>query len=373
MARRAALAWLAAGAWLAAAATASGQRNDDPGGPRFPVGAWAMLYNRDEMEREIATRYPPALRDAAVAEQVLLRFKVLGNGRVDSTSIAVVRTRNAAFAEPAMAVARRLRFSPATALGRAVPIWAEFPVYFSRPGVPGADGVTQGSVDQEANLRNREEVAREIRLRYPPGLRDAGIAGSVLLRFKVTGDGTVDSASISMRQATDTALVEPAMLVVRRMAFTPAVAAGRPVQTWVTAPVHFVPEGTRESPPDEGTYALSEVEVRPQFRYRAETARQIEARYPRALLNARVTGDVHLTFRILANGTVDRESIRVEMATNPAFVEPATIVTRGMRFTPAMLGGRPVNVWATVPIHFGIVDPPPAGSDSTRARAPTPP
>jgi TonB family protein len=382
IARRAALALLVAAACLAPAPPATSQQNKnaqppqsraDAGRRRFPVDQWATLNNRDEMEREIAARYPPSLRDSPVTDEVLLRFRVLSDGRVDSTSIAVVQTRNVAFAEPAAAVARRLRFTPAMANGRVVPIWTEFRVYFNLPGLPDFGGVTQGSIDQDAKLQNHDEVSRQIASRYPLALRDSGIAGSVLLRFKVSNEGTVDSASITMRQATDTAFVEAATLVVRQMRFTPAIVSGRPVQTWVTAPVHFTPRAVVGTPPDEGTYELSAVEVKPELRNRAEIERQIEAGYPRALLSRGVTGDVDLRFRILESGTVDPTSITVEMTTNPAFAEPATIMTRGMLFTPAKVGGRPVNVWVTIPIHFGFEDSPPARSDSNRTGTATPP
>ncbi|HET7229584.1 MAG TPA: TonB family protein [Longimicrobium sp.] len=231
------------------------------------------------------------------------------------------------------------------------------------------------------SLLNGEEIRRQTAATYPPALQARGIAGLVVLRFRILADGSVDSASVSAVEATDTGFVEPAKAVGRRMTFTPA-RTGAP-EGWHTFNIRFVPTRQaaarddacpgqpsgfsglgRTAPPDEGTYELSAVERPPRMLNVDEIGRQITANYPAALVDSGVTGQVDLRFRILENGTVDPESVMVEEATNPAFADAATRVTGKMRFSPAFLRGCPVKVWVTLPIYFNIMKPLPAEGDS---------
>ena len=63
-------------------------------------------------------------------------------------------------------------------------------------------------------------------------------------------------------------------------------------------------------------------------------------------------GSADLRMKILENGRVDSASISVEKSSDPAFEAPAIQVALKLRFRPATLGGEPVPVWVTYPIHF---------------------
>jgi TonB family protein len=131
----------------------------------------------------------------------------------------------------------------------------------------------------------------------PPALLDAGIAGEVLLKFRVRRDGSVDSMSVEVAHASDPRFVQPAWAVVARMRFRPAMLRGSGVPVWVTQPIQFQvedddsapaaagksPSGSKmdeSTPPDEGTYELSAIEEQPRLRNGDEIARMIEAQYP---------------------------------------------------------------------------------------------
>ncbi|MFL5381987.1 MAG: energy transducer TonB [Longimicrobiaceae bacterium] len=127
-------------------------------------------------------------------------------------------------------------------------------------------------------------------------------------------------------------------------------------ETKPTAPGGAIPTG--------GAYEFSEVEEPPHLQNAREVERQIARHYPRALRRAGVTGEVRLRFRIATDGSVDPSSLRVESSTNAAFEEPAATAAVRMRFSPATLGGRPVAVWVSVPIMFGL--------ENVRPRKPSP-
>ncbi|HEX5726766.1 MAG TPA: TonB family protein [Longimicrobiaceae bacterium] len=110
----------------------------------------------------------------------------------------------------------------------------------------------------------------------------------------------------------------------------------------------------REAAPDEGTYELSAVEEIPSLSNRSEVQRQVERNYPPLLRDAGVTGSATLRMRVNEDGRVDAESITVESATHDQFGEAAKKAVQRMRFRPAKVGGRPVKVWVTLPIEFGL-------------------
>jgi TonB family protein len=95
------------------------------------------------------------------------------------------------------------------------------------------------AVDEQPQLANQAEVARAFKRNYPPLLRDAGVTGTVTLRFRVAPGGSVDPECISVENTTHEAFGEPAQRIVQRMRFRPARVAGEAVPVWLTLPLTF--------------------------------------------------------------------------------------------------------------------------------------
>jgi|GEM_PF-2567154 len=259
--RRAALVFVAASAWLTAALPAvSQQREEKPYEPQL-VTRPPRLLNPDEVERQIAALYPAI---CWVTGDVLLRFTVSRDGTVDPRSISVVRATNAAFVTPATTVARRLRFTPAALHdGRIVAAWITLPIHFgsrtpleidrplSASGVepPSSGDFELSEVDEEPVLLNGGEMQRQIARLYPPALRDSGVAGRVVVRFRILEDGTVAPESITVEEATNAAFAVPSATATARMRFSPAKVGGRPVKVWVSIPIYFSTVGPAPRPP----------------------------------------------------------------------------------------------------------------------------
>lgn len=90
--------------------------------------------NTAEFARALARNYPPHLRDAGVQGEVVVRFRVLETGRVDSASIQVTRSSNVEFNAAALASVPHLRFRPARLYDRPVKVWVEQPINFTLAG-----------------------------------------------------------------------------------------------------------------------------------------------------------------------------------------------------------------------------------------------
>ncbi len=135
-----------------------------------------------------------------------------------------------------------------------------------------------------------------------------------------------------------------AMLAVAASVLAAAPAAAQKPEPKDTAPVPLaVDEPSAEEQP-------------PRLLNRAEMNREITRHYPRGLRRRRVGGTVVLRFVIRRDGTADPDRIRVESATDAAFVDAAAKVVPRMRFSPATVGGVPVAVWVRVPVTFAMRD-----------------
>lgn len=90
-------------------------------------------------------------------------------------------------------------------------------------------------------IQNGAEVSRMIARVYPPLLRDAGIPGTAVVRFRVLEDGRPDLTTLSVEHATHDAFGDSAWRIVGRMRFRPGMMDGHPVASWVTVPISFDP------------------------------------------------------------------------------------------------------------------------------------
>jgi TonB family protein len=94
-------------------------------------------------------------------------------------------------------------------------------------------------VDEPPRLNNEATVARALERNYPPLLRDAGVGGTVTLRFEIRESGYVDPATIEVAESDNDQFSEAAIEVVRRMRFSPAVVNGVAVRVRADLPITF--------------------------------------------------------------------------------------------------------------------------------------
>ena len=74
--------------------------------------------------------------------------------------------------------------------------------------------------------------------RYPESARRQGVEGTVLLKMRITEQGSVEDVQVE-RSAGHPALDQSAMEAVQRWRFEPARRSGEPVAVWVLLPVEF--------------------------------------------------------------------------------------------------------------------------------------
>ena len=83
------------------------------------------LRNRRDVTRALDRLSPPELRAEGAGAQVLVKYRIIESGRVDSASIQIVSTTDARFDEMTRQGVARMVFAPGMINGRPVRVWVE--------------------------------------------------------------------------------------------------------------------------------------------------------------------------------------------------------------------------------------------------------
>lgn len=204
--------------------------------------------------------YPPHLYQAGVGGTVQLSFIVGPDGA--PAEVRVVDSPDTAFNAPSVQAVSLLRFSPAQVQGQPVPVRVVQPIGWVAPpaqtaaaarpaaGAPASgdsvNGYELSGVDELPRVLNGRDFGRELARLYPAPLRDAGMQGTVQVRFLIERDGTTSNAVVT--HSTDREFNRPTLEAVRTLRFRPARVNGRPVRVWVEQPIMWTVSASARGP-----------------------------------------------------------------------------------------------------------------------------
>ncbi|MFL5568340.1 MAG: energy transducer TonB [Gemmatimonadaceae bacterium] len=77
-------------------------------------------------------------------------------------------------------------------------------------------------------------------------------------------------------------------------------------------------------------------------------------KYPSVLESSGIAGEVQAQFVVNSSGKADMESFKVLKSTNELFTQAVKNVLPRMRFSPAMIGGKPVNQLVQQSFQFAV-------------------
>jgi TonB family protein len=218
------------------------------------VEEFPSLLNRADFRRALDRMYPLGRDEVPVGATVQVRFRVSEDGTVSVP--AVTRSSDVRFNDATMRAVQVLRFRPARVNGRPVKVWVEQPIAWSPPSRPWREAAASGNAQDGYELSEVEELPRPVNgsvfaqalaREYPPHLRDAGLSGSVQVRFLVDVDGSTSQYAVT--HSTNTAFNQPTLRALQVLRFRPAKVNGRPVKAWVEQPVTWSVSSTTAMPP----------------------------------------------------------------------------------------------------------------------------
>jgi TonB family protein len=207
-------------------------------------------------------------------------------------------------------------------------------------------------------------------------LRHLVVTRETQVGFIITPDGHVEPASLDVDDAHAGGVDEARAALALPRPFTPGVRAGQPVRTHVTVTVAPGRNGTTVAL-QHGTWNVKPQDTAHRTSVREDLlvvrgpddfgSRAVEV--PPVLLNEAAIGMVLRTMsvperdgteaertmamvrmHVMTNGSVERTSVRVLRA--GAFDQVAVQAARTMKFSPAIDGGRPVDAWIVVDVHY---------------------
>jgi TonB family protein len=188
--------------------------------------------------RQLERNYPPLMRDAGTPGAVVLRFRILEDGRVDSASIQIASSSAEPFNGPSIRTLRSLAFYPARVNGRPVKVWSVLPISFR------AESLRPDSTPQ-LGMESRLELVDFAARHYPAALKESSLEGRVEVRFRVQPDGRPDPASIEVVSSSHELFAEVATRAVVQLRYVmpPPRADGQPVDDRASETILFLLPG----------------------------------------------------------------------------------------------------------------------------------
>lgn len=104
---------------------------------------------------------------------------------------------------------------------------------------PAGGTYSSTMVDRQAELLNRETVARRLQQLYPPLLRDARVTGTVSVQFVVTPEGRVEESSVKILSSSHEAFSDAARKILKDLRFRPAQVGNTKVRMLTVMPVRW--------------------------------------------------------------------------------------------------------------------------------------
>lgn len=224
----------------------------------------------------------------------------------------------------------------------------------TEPGASLADAPASTPYTVRPDLVNPRDVQAALSREYPPILRDAGIEGTINVRFFIDAEGVVQRVLVAQSSGHE-ALDSAALRVARVFRFSPARNGDEVVPVWIAIPITFElrrelaragqstrgPFGSIEevSAPerlgaDTDSPAFTPYTVRPDL-VNERVQRALEREYPPILRDAGIGGTVHVHFFIDTEGKVQR-TLLARNTGHASLDEAALRVANVFRFTPAL-------------------------------------
>lgn len=306
-------------------------------------------------------QYPLAMRYSGYRGRVSLEFIIAKDGTPREPQ--VISSNHPAFEQAAMDAILNWRFEPGKKEGQ--PVAARVRQTLSFDLEPGFRSVNPFTAPSRASAETPEEfrydVAPEVDLMvqpvYPRELAIADVAGSAEVKFVVDIAGR--PALIQIEKASHPDFGASLAAAVEAWRFAPARKSGKPCPAILAYRHEFKRSdnaaGKRvlavlRKDGEAGFAGLAQIDHKPSPLFRAPPV------YPESLRAANREGAVTVRFVIDEEG-VPRFPVAVD-ATDPALGWAAVTAVQRQRYSPAGKGGKPVAVWAMLPIRFSLAPAP---------------
>jgi len=225
--------------------------------------------------------------------------------------------------------------------------------------------------------RTAELLPSNVTPLYPEQLRTANVEGSVVAQFVVDTTGEPMAPTVRVIERSDDRFVASVRETIPKLRFSPAEVGGKKVKQLVQMPFTFrLPQGATDG---AGVVTFKAVQLAPNggpgsrgaggpkpttantvyLEYQVEVPatpvpNNRAPRYPAELRSANIEGEVLAQFIVDESGRADSSSLQVVRSTNEGFANAVRSSVSSFRFSPALVGGRPVKQLVQMPFQFNL-------------------
>jgi TonB family protein len=325
--------------------------------PVYPGGDTALI---GFISRNI--KYPKEAKDKKIEGRVIVRFCVTSEGKV--TKIQVIRGVDPLLdAEAVRVIGMMAEWKPGLQGGKPVNVWYSVPVTFSLSGgslfppkyrVYGNDTIYFSPKEPSQFPGGKEALSKfkSDNLKIPTDIVNAGFSGNVILSFLVGTDGKL--SNISIAGGVSPSIDAEALRVVRMMpAWDPGKENGRPVITRQSVYFNFYPEVPEGEVPREVFVVVEEMPQYPGGDTALMNFIFKNVQYPKDAREKGIQGRVIIRFAVNYLGGI--EQVGVIRGVDPLLdAEAIRVIKMLPEWKPGKQGGKPVNVWYSIPVSFAL-------------------
>lgn len=209
------------------------------------------------------------------------------------------------------------------------------------------------------------EMVRQFQPDYPNEALKNKLEGTVWVSLWIDESGKVAEAKVTK---TDNEIFnQAAMDAGKRWVFKPAIAKGKPVAVWVTVPFRFKLYDGAEAPSmGVPVQAPAKQEKKQNLREKMppadyvpyekppEAIRQFPAKYPASAKKDKIEGTVWVKTLVDEQGKVAK--VVIQKSDAEVLNQAAIDAVNQWVFAPAVMKGKPVAVWVSIPFRFKLAD-----------------
>jgi TonB family protein len=345
--------------------------------PAYPGGDEALVkFITDNV------KYPEEAKVKNIMGRVVVRFCVTYDGKVDR--IQVLRGVDPSLDSEAVRVIKLLNgWKPGMQGGKPVNVWYSIPVTFSLSGdgkiprvryfVYGSDTIWYSPQEPPQFPGGKEALAKfkTDNVKIPADLLNAGLTGNVIISFLVGTDGKLTDFSVN--GGVSPSIDAEGLRVARIMPlWSPGRENGRAVVSRQSVNFNCYPESTEGDVPKEVFVVVEEMPKFPDGDTALMSFVFRNIKYPKEAKDKGIQGRVIIRFAVNYLGGI--EQVGVIKGVDPLLDAEAI---RVIKILPAWQlgkqGGKPVNVWYSIPVTFALKGDDPPKDKPAINTAPSPP
>jgi TonB family protein len=344
--------------------------------PEYPGGDEALM-------KFINTNvvYPKTAKDRGIQGRIIVRFVVDAEGLVKDAQI--IRSVYPDLDAEAMRVIGLLpKWTPGLQGGKPVSVYYTIPITFAlgpSPQMPrffvsGPDTIYL-ITDNKAMFPGGNDSLNKFRsnnLKYPVAALSNKFGGSEGVSFIVNENGSLSDFSVSngICPSLDAEVLRVAKLM---PSWKPGIEKGKPVKSRNSVYFNFnLPsDGKSKDTPSEVFVVVEEMPLFPGGDSALMNFIVRNIQYPKNAKEKNIQGRVILRFCVTYEGKIGK--VGILKSVDPELdMEALRVIKMLPEWQPGKQGGKPVNVWYSVPVTFKLDGPPPADAVVKPPARPTP-